>query len=81
MARHDQRAIPKNTVCMSCQRGECNHCVDVIRAIAGFSEELCHCKRKNHSIEPNTQQILDPETGTVYAPGLHVTKEGKVIRE
>lgn len=81
MARHDQRAIPKDTVCMSCQRDDCGNCVDVIRAIAGFMEELCNCKRKKHSTEPNTQQILDPDTGTVYAPGLHVTQEGTVVRE
>lgn len=32
------------------------------------------------SVEPNTQQILDPETGAVHAPGLTVTQDGEVIR-
>jgi hypothetical protein len=64
-------------VCVPCRRGDCNECVDVLRSV--YSEvPICQCDRTNHGGEPVNQQILDPETGTVYAPGLEVNKDGEV---
>jgi hypothetical protein len=43
-------------------------------------ETICRCRKQGHSGEPRDQQILDPETGTVHAPGLQVSIEGEVKR-
>lgn len=66
-------------VCTHCKGGNCSHCVDVARA-AFDMEAICHCKERGHGGEPLDQQIKDPETGTVYAPGLSVTEGGEVNR-
>jgi hypothetical protein len=83
MKRHDQRRIPKNTVCHNCKADNCAECVDVVRILAGLYDKygaLCHCRRKGHDGEPADQQILDPEINTVWAPGLHVEEDGTVVR-
>lgn len=65
--------------CPACKRGECNQCVDVSLVLAG-RKEICECTRQNHSGEPRDRQVRDPETGTVYGPGLSVNTDGKVTR-
>jgi len=76
--RYDKRKPPP-FVCTKCQAGDCENCIDVIRAV--MSDVLiCKCRRKAHSCEPVDQQIKDPFTGAVHAPGLTVTKEGEVKR-
>lgn len=74
---HNGKIDPKRLVCTHCLQGNCNRCVDTVHIVLGM-DCWCQCKRKEHSGEPNTQQIRDPETGTVYAPGLKVTEDGKV---
>lgn len=66
-------------VCAHCIQGNCNKCLDVARAVFGM-ELLCECKKSTHNGEPITQQIADPTTGTVHAPGLTVDIDGKVTR-
>jgi hypothetical protein len=65
-------------VCVSCKQGNCRGCVDVTRAALGREGTICKCLRQGHDGEPRNEQILDPESGTVYAPGLHVTQDGDV---
>lgn len=79
MARHDQREPVRKFVCTYCKAGNCAECIDIAR-IGLNMDAVCDCTAKGHSGEPNDAQILDPETGTVYAPGLTVTQEGKVER-
>lgn len=78
--KHDQREIPGGWVCEHCQLGVCEQCIDVQRVLFGATVMLCDCKRKDHSGEPADKQITDPETGTVWGPGLRVTQEGEIIR-
>lgn len=66
--------------CSHCKGGNCENCTDVMRVIFGLPP-ICKCTRPNHGGEAVNQQIKDPETGTVYGPGLAVTEEGGVIRE
>ena len=66
-------------VCANCLRESCEKCVDITLILAGRSP-FCECQRANHSQEPNQAQIQDPETGTVYGPGLKVDIDGKVER-
>lgn len=80
MARHDQKPKKEHMTCLNCKMGRCVVCVDVTRYAAGFTSSICQCSRKDHSGEPRDQQILDPETGTVYAPELEVDIDGKVTR-
>ncbi len=80
MARHDQKADRKHMICPKCGEGDCEKCVDVYRYLAGFEKPICQCRRKNHDGEPVDQQILDPETGDVHAPGLVVKADGEVVR-
>jgi hypothetical protein len=77
MSRHDQKPDSKHMTCSSCHDGNCTECVDVLRAVKDLPP-ICQCKRKNHLGEPRDQQILDPETGTVHAPGLTVDSDGNV---
>lgn len=66
-------------VCSACHEGECEDCVDVSRTRTGvFSKTICQCQRKGHNIEAPSTQILDPESGTVFAPGLQVSIDGTV---
>lgn len=79
-AAHDQRALPdKGWVCTHCKAGRCNQCTDILRAAIGLEDTLCRCKKKDHAGEARDRQIRDPETGTVYGPGLRVTQEGEVL--
>ena len=66
--------------CPRCHEGKCDECVDVGRFLAGFEKPICQCIRKNHAGEPADQQILDPETGAVHAPGLVVKADGTVTQ-
>lgn len=70
---------PALFVCARCQAGDCRKCVDVLRVIVDL-REICHCTIEGHDGEPFRQQITDPETGDVYAPGLIVRKDGSVER-
>jgi len=77
--KHDQRGRADPFVCEGCQYGVCERCIDVLRSI--YSKELiCKCKRKNHMGEPRDQQILDPETNAVHAPGMIIHEDGEVER-
>lgn len=79
--KHDQRPAQYLMVCPRCKEDKCEECVDRLRAIYA-SNLLCKCSRKLHnekmSGEPILNQIRDPETGAVYAPGLEVSQEGEV---
>ena len=75
------RFVPRNPfVCSHCKEGDCENCTDIVRIIVLKKDPICGCERPNHSGEPVNNQIADPETGTVYGPGLSVTKEGEVRR-
>lgn len=78
MGRHDQRIQPRHMTCSNCIVGFCENCVDVFRYLAGNTDPICQCKRRGHDGEPVNNQIKDPETGTVYGPGLSVDIDGKV---
>lgn len=79
-AKHDQKALPDDGwTCEMCQLGVCERCIDVMRYVVGLTDPVCRCKRKGHSGEARDKQIVDPETGTVYGPGLRVTQEGDVL--
>ncbi len=80
MARHDQRPTKAHMTCPNCHKGKCEECVDVARILAGFTQTICQCTKKGHDGEARNQQVLDPFTGTVHAPGLSVTKDGEVNR-
>lgn len=80
MARHDQKPESKHLTCSNCHAGKCDKCIDVTRFLAGFEVPICMCKRQNHSGEPINNQILDPETKTVYGLGISVDVNGKVTR-
>lgn len=67
-------------VCPNCKAGYCEGCVDVLRA-AYSDEKICACVKQGHSGEPSAQQVLDPESGDVYAPGLIVHEDGTVERD
>lgn len=64
-------------VCARCLDGSCNRCIDIMRVIVDL-EPICRCKVPGHGGEPVDQQILDPETGTVYGPNVVVSAEGDV---
>jgi hypothetical protein len=79
-AKHDQRTIPPGWVCTNCRDSNCNNCLDIVRLIVFRAPPLCTCKRKDHAREARDKQIRDPETGTVYGPGLQVTIDGEVTQ-
>ena len=66
-------------VCKACQEGDCNRCVDIVLIAIG-RKTICKCTTEGHSGEPRDKQILDPETGTVHAPGLTVDEDGTITR-
>lgn len=79
MARHDQKPRYEKIpfVCEECKFGACANCVDVLRMV--YSDiTICQCKRSGHSGDPTDNQIVDPFTGSVHAPGLTVSRDGKV---
>lgn len=69
----------KKKVCVQCKYGQCQYCLDILNVLYDKSL-VCTCELPNHSGEPRNNQILDPITGTVHAPGLTVTKDGEVKR-
>lgn len=71
---------PALFVCARCQASDCEQCVDVLRVIVNLSP-ICHCTIQGHDGEPINQQILDPTTGDVHAPGLVVKEDGTVEYE
>lgn len=75
-----QSSIPSAAfVCSHCVGNDCKQCTDIMRVVFDLSE-ICNCRRPDHGGEPMNKQIKDPETGTVYGPGLSVTKDGEVKR-
>lgn len=79
MSKHSQKSEPKYMVCSECVRDCCELCVNVSLILLGRNE-ICECKKQGHNGEPRDQQVLDPETGAVHAPGLTITEEGEVQR-
>ncbi len=77
MSRHAQRVEPKHLTCTNCQQGNCTLCVDVLR-MSYTDKTICQCTRQGHAGEARDNQIVDPETGAVYAPGLTVELDGSV---
>lgn len=75
--RHSQKPARRLMVCIPCKTGDCNNCVDILRSVY-TDVQICKCQRRDHSGEPLSRQILDPETGTVHAPGLTVSEDGEV---
>lgn len=78
---HDQKPDKRFMTCISCREDNCDRCIDRIRAIYS-SEMVCTCERQMHVMrrdgEAILNQIKDPETGTVYAPGLSIDTDGTV---
>ncbi len=68
-----------NFTCTKCKANKCSFCIDVVRYIAGLPS-ICKCMSRNHSGEPFNNQILDPDTGSVYAPGMEVKPDGTISR-
>ena len=64
-------------VCQKCQIDCCDQCADIVYVVMELPL-LCQCNKPDHSGEARDKQILDPETGTTWAPGLIVTKDGEV---
>ena len=79
MARHDQRPREAKFICTVCKAGACEDCVDIKRILLDMSR-ICDCTARGHKGEPRDQQVLDPETGVVHAPGLTVSIDGEVTR-
>ncbi len=79
MARNAQKVDKRHMICENCRMNFCEGCIDVSLINLG-RQGFCQCQRQGHDGEPNKQQVLDPETGTVHAPGLTVTHDGKVER-
>lgn len=78
MARHDQKPKREHLVCKPCSEGHCHRCVDVYRYLAGKTDPICPCRKKDHGGEARDVQVKDPFTGTVHAPGLTVDIDGNV---
>ncbi len=74
-----QRKPPK-FVCTQCQDGNCESCIDVLRAVMQNAQPICKCARRGHDGEPVEQQVSDPFTGSVHGPGLEVTDAGEIRR-
>lgn len=83
MARrlHDQRPDPRLMVCLDCKLGQCENCIDRLRALY-TTDWICTCTRKLHAEkrdgEPTLNQVEDPFTGDIHAPGLVVGEDGQV---
>lgn len=76
-----QRYTPKTEfICTHCSAGDCNNCSDIMRIIVNLPE-ICQCARPEHSGEPVNQQILDPETGDVHAPGMVIHEDGSIEKD
>lgn len=77
---HAQKPDPRDMTCPNCKLGFCEGCVDVLRSVY-TDEMICTCRRAGHLGEPTSEQILDPETGTVYAPGMTIDELGRVATD
>lgn len=77
--KHSQRPTKRDMTCPNCKWNNCAECVDVVLILAG-RPTVCTCTRRCHSGEPIDQQVLDPFTGTVHAPGLEVAEDGTITR-
>lgn len=77
---HSQKHEKKHMICTACGLGNCNECVDIMRAVYSKSD-ICECTKASHSGEPRDKQILDPDTGAVHAPDLVVDQDGTVEKE
>ncbi len=79
---HDQRPEPRLMTCQNCKLGKCESCVDRLRRIYA-DDTVCQCTRKLHvekrDGDMTLNQIEDPETGDIHAPGLIVKADGEVI--
>jgi hypothetical protein len=50
----------------------------VYRYLSGKKDPICECRKKDHGGEPREQQIRDPFTNEIVAPGLTVDMDGNV---
>jgi hypothetical protein len=68
--------------CPACREGNCNSCPDKVMILLG-KERICTCKRSGHDDlvngEPRTQQVQDPFTEDIHAPGLIVKAESGAL--
>lgn len=71
---------PNDYVCFRCYDAKCSQCVDVMAVVMGTETE-CNCQRPGHDGEPINNQVTDPFTGAVHAPGLVVEQSGEVIHK
>ena len=71
---------PTPFVCKNCSAGKCIECVDVLR-VTYTDNLICKCRRKDHSGEVTDEQLLDPETGIVYAKALMVGPGGNILNK
>lgn len=71
MARHSQEPDKKYFICVHCKLGHCYECIDILRMVY-TDEMLCRCTKAKHNGELVEAQIKDPETNTVYGPGMTV---------
>lgn len=72
-----EKEVKEKWICVACDLGQCERCTDIVLIVMEL-ETICDCTLIGHSVEPRDVQILDPETGTVFAPGLTVDEGGKV---
>lgn len=80
MAKHDQRPDKSVMICVNCRENNCANCVDVVRSVY-TDDMICKCTRKNHLGEPFSQQIKDPETGSVFGPHAVIKEDGTVTTD
>lgn len=78
---HRQNASKALMTCLPCRMDGCGDCVDKIMLLLG-RPQICGCERQLHDEkiqgEPRLEQIRDPVTGDVYAPGLVAKHDGGV---
>lgn len=78
--RRDKGFKESSFVCTHCIADMCDECTDILRVIANLPE-ICKCTAPGHSGEPALQQVRDPFSGDVHAPGLVVKNDGEIIRK
>lgn len=79
---HRQEVDKRLLDCPSCRGGNCSNCADRVLVLLG-RDRVCSCGRSTHEDaingEPRINQVEDPFTGDVHAPGAIVESEtGKV---
>ena len=62
-AANDQRSTPTDWQCMACRGEHCSRCIDVTRRKVGLSEQLCFCKRRDHTFESVTRNQVEVSDG------------------